>query len=134
AQSAGALALDVAALGADFVSLSAHKLYGPKGVGALIVRRRAPHARLEPILHGGGHERGLRSGTLPVALCVGFGRAAEPPPELRDGDAVRHARLRDRLWARLSAELPELALNGPPPGPARLPGNLNVSFLGAVGE
>ena len=73
AQSAGALALDATQLGVDFLSLSAHKLYGPKGIGALVVRRRAPHARLEPILHGGGHERGLRSGTLPVALCVGFG-------------------------------------------------------------
>src|SRR5262249_55325127 len=127
-------ALDVAALGADFVSLSAHKLYGPKGVGALIVRRRARHARLEPILHGGGHERGLRSGTLPVALCVGFGRAAELARELRDGDAVRHPGVRGRLWAGVSAEVPELALNGPPPGPERLPGNLNVSFLGAEGE
>ena len=132
AQSAGALALDATQLGVDFLSLSAHKLYGPKGIGALVVRRRAPHARLEPILHGGGHERGLRSGTLPVALCVGFGRAAELARELRDDDAKRHARLRDRLWERLSAELPQLVLNGPPA--ERLPGNLNVSFLGAEGE
>jgi cysteine desulfurase len=134
AQSAGALALDAGQLGADFLSLSAHKLYGPKGIGALIVRRRSPHARLEPILHGGGHERGLRSGTLPVALCVGFGRAAELARELRDDDAKRHARLRDELWAKLSAELPELVLNGPPAGVERLPGNLNASFLGAEGE
>ncbi len=132
AQSAGSLALDVTQLGVDFLSLSAHKLYGPKGVGALVVRRNAPLARLEPLLHGGGHERGLRSGTLPVPLCVGFGRAAELARAERDGDARQLAALRDRLWARLSAELPQLALNGSLEH--RLPGNLNVSFLGAEGE
>ena len=132
AQSAGSLALDVTQLGVDFLSLSAHKLYGPKGIGALVVRRRAPHARLEPILHGGGHERGLRSGTLPVALCVGFGRAAELARASRDADARRLAQLRDRLWARLSEELPAIELNGS--REHRLPGNLNVSFLGAEGE
>jgi len=132
AQSAGSLALDVTQLGVDFLSLSAHKLYGPKGVGALVVRRNAPLARLEPLLHGGGHERGLRSGTLPVPLCVGFGRAAELARAERDGDARHLVALRDRLWARLSAELPQLALNGSLEH--RLPGNLNVSFLGAEGE
>ncbi|MFI5314674.1 MAG: cysteine desulfurase family protein, partial [Myxococcota bacterium] len=132
AQSAGSLALDVTQIGVDFLSLSAHKLYGPKGIGALVVRRRAPHARLEPILHGGGHERGLRSGTLPVALCVGFGRAAEIARGSRESDARRLAALRDRLWARLSAELPEIELNGS--REHRLPGNLNVSLLGAEGE
>src|SRR5262249_52015767 len=76
-QAAGTLPLDVAALGADLLSLSAHKLYGPKGVGALYVRRRGPRVRLEPLLDGGGHERGLRSGTLPVPLLVGFGVACE---------------------------------------------------------
>ena len=131
AQSAGALEVDVTRLGVDFLSLSAHKLYGPKGIGALVVRR-AKRARLEPILHGGGHERGLRSGTLPVPLCVGFGAAAELARVSRAADAERHTRLRERLLARLSAELPGLVLNGHES--ARLPGNLNVSFLGVEGE
>jgi cysteine desulfurase len=132
AQSGAALPLDVTQLGVDFLSLSAHKLYGPKGVGALIARRRGPQSQLEPILHGGGHERGLRSGTLPVPLCVGFGCAAELARESLDADARRHAALRDRLWTRLQAELPQLVLNGSLEH--RLPGNLNVSFLGAEGE
>ena len=131
AQSAGALEVDVTRIGVDFLSLSAHKLYGPKGIGALVVRR-AKRARLEPILHGGGHERGLRSGTLPVPLCVGFGAAAELARVSRAADAERHTRLRERLLARLSAELPGLVLNGHES--ARLPGNLNVSFLGVEGE
>ncbi len=132
AQSAGALELDAARLGADLYSLSAHKLYGPKGVGALVVRRGPKRVRLEPVLHGGGHERGLRSGTLPVPLCVGFGAAAELARASRAGDADRHTRLRDRLLARLTSELPDLVVNGHPS--ERLPGNLNVSFLGVEGE
>src|SRR5262249_56449331 len=76
-QAAGKVPLDVEAMGIDLLSLSAHKMYGPKGVGALYVRRRDPHVRLEPMFDGGGHERGLRSGTLPVPLVVGFGRARE---------------------------------------------------------
>jgi len=132
AQSAGALETDVTQLGVDFLSLSAHKLYGPKGIGALIVRRRSPRARIEPILHGGGHERGLRSGTLPVPLCVGFGAAAELALAARAADAERHRFLRERLLARLWAELPGLVLNGA--AKSRLPGNLNLSFLGVEGE
>ena len=132
AQSPASLALDLEALGVDSLALSAHKLYGPKGIGALVLRRRSTQPRPEPILHGGGHERGLRSGTLPVALCVGFGQAAELARESREADAKRLAGLRDRLWARLSAELPELVLNGSLEH--RLPGNLNVSFLGVEGE
>ena len=132
AQSGLTQTLDVTQLGVDFLSLSAHKLYGPKGIGALVVRRRGPHARLDPILHGGGHERGLRSGTLPVPLCVGFGAAAELARESRETDAVRFASLRDRLWTRLSEALPQLQVNGSLV--QRLPGNLNVSFLGAEGE
>ena len=131
AQSASTLALDLPQLGVDFLSLSAHKLYGPKGIGALVLRRRAGE-KLEPVMHGGGHERGLRSGTLPVALCVGFGRAAELARESRDADAKHLGLLRDRLWERLSDELPQLVLNGA--RDARLPGNLNVSFLGVEGE
>jgi len=132
AQSAGALGVDVTQLGVDFLSLSAHKLHGPKGIGALVVRRRSPRARIEPILHGGGHERGLRSGTLPVPLCVGFGAAAELALAARDADAARHTRLRERLLARLSAELPGIVRNGH--ASQRLPGNLNVSFIGVEGE
>jgi cysteine desulfurase len=131
AQSAGSLALDMTRLGVDCLSLSAHKLYGPKGIGALVVRR-AGRAKLEPILYGGGHERGLRSGTLPVPLCVGFGAAAEIARAERGADALRLAALRDRLWTRLRESLPELRLNGAPS--PRLPGNLNVSFLGVEGE
>ena len=94
-------------LGVDFLSLSAHKLYGPKGIGALVVRRRSPHARLEPILHGGGHERGLRSGTLPVRCASASARAAELARALRDDDAERHARAaRAALRERSRAELP----------------------------
>ncbi len=104
AQSAGKLALDVCELGVDALSLSAHKLYGPMGVGALWLRRGAG-LRLEPILHGGGHERGLRSGTLPVPLCVGFGRACELASELREEEARRLARLTESLWKRLTTEL-----------------------------
>ncbi len=132
AQSAGALDVDAARLGVDLLSLSAHKLYGPKGIGALVVRRGAKRARLEPILHGGGHERGLRSGTLPVPLCVGFGVAADLARVSRPSDAERHARLRDRLLERLRAELPGLVVNGH--ASERLPANLNVSFLGVEGE
>ncbi|MBM4334382.1 MAG: aminotransferase class V-fold PLP-dependent enzyme [Deltaproteobacteria bacterium] len=132
AQSAGALEVDVTRLGVEFLSLSAHKLYGPKGIGALVVRRRSSRARIEPILHGGGHERGLRSGTLPVPLCVGFGAAAELAAGARVADFARHERLRARLLARLESSLPNLALNGHPS--ARLPGNLNLSFLGVEGE
>ncbi|MEX2206713.1 MAG: aminotransferase class V-fold PLP-dependent enzyme [Myxococcota bacterium] len=132
AQSAGALEVDAARLGVDLLSLSAHKLYGPKGIGALVVRRRAKRVRVEPILHGGGHERGLRSGTLPVPLCVGFGAAAELARASRSADAERHTRLRERLRERLEAQLPGLVVNGH--ATTRLPGNLNVSFLGVEGE
>lgn len=132
AQSAGVLEIDVTQLGVDFLSLSAHKLYGPKGIGALIVRRRSKRARIEPILHGGGHERGLRSGTLPVPLCVGFGEAAALVRSRRGTDAARQRSLRERLLARLAAELPGLVLNGH--ASTRLPGNLNLSFLGVEGE
>ena len=132
AQSAGALDVDVTRLGVEFLSLSAHKLYGPKGIGALVVRRRSSRARIEAILHGGGHERGLRSGTLPVPLCVGFGAAAELALDARTSDAARHERLRARLLERLEASLSNLVLNGHPS--ARLPGNLNLSFLGVEGE
>jgi cysteine desulfurase len=131
AQALGKLALDVEALGVDLASFSGHKLYGPKGVGALYVRERRPRVKLQPLVHGGGHERGLRSGTLPVPLVVGFGRAVELAGEGLRSESDRVAGLRDRLWARLAAELPGIVRNG---DPARcLPGVLSVSFEGVDG-
>ena len=128
AQAVGRIPLDVERLGVDLLSFCAHKLYGPKGVGALYVRRRRPRLRLAPLLHGGGHERGRRPGTLPVPLIVGFARALELALEDLDAEAKRLAALRERLWARLSAGLPGVRLNGHPE--RRLPGNLNVCFEG----
>jgi cysteine desulfurase len=116
----------------DLLSLSAHKLYGPKGVGALWVRRGRPRVPLAPQLHGGGHERGLRSGTVPVPLAVGFGRAARIAAEELESEAARLRGLRDRLWARLRGALPGVHLNGHPE--RRLPGNLHVSFDGVVAD
>jgi len=132
AQAFGKVPLDVEALGLDLVSVSAHKMYGPKGVGALYVRRRRPRVRLEPRQYGGGHERGLRSGTLPVPLIVGFARAAELCEAERESEAVRLAGLRDRLWEHLHREVPGVVRNGHPT--RRLPGNLNVSFAEVDGE
>jgi cysteine desulfurase len=132
AQAVGKIPLDVSELGVDLLSFSAHKLYGPKGIGALYVRRRRPSIAIEPLVHGGGQERGLRSGTLPVPLCVGFGRACELALEALPSESVRLRDLRDRLWATLSAELEAVHLNGH--AERRLPGNLNVSFEGVEGE
>jgi cysteine desulfurase len=131
AQAVGKIPLDVEALGIDLLSCSAHKLYGPKGVGALYVRRRrrsGARLRLEPMLFGGGQERGLRSGTLPVPLLVGFAEAVSLACAEREAEAARLAALRDRLFEALARELPGVARNGPEAG--RLPANLNVSFEG----
>ncbi len=128
AQSLGKIPLDVEALGADLLSISGHKLYGPKGIGALYHRRRNPRLRLAPLLHGGGHERGLRSGTLPVPLCVGLGAACEIAVAEREAEAARLCGLRDRLRARLESALEGVTLNGS--AFSRLPGNLNLSFAG----
>src|SRR5581483_4804406 len=102
------------------------------GVGALYVRRRDPRVRLEPLLDGGGHEGGLRSGTLPVPLVVGLGRACELCREEMAGEAERLVRLRERLWAGIEGQLDETYLNGHPT--ERLPGNLNLSFAYVQGE
>ncbi|MGH6681633.1 MAG: cysteine desulfurase family protein [Bradyrhizobium sp.] len=125
AQALSVLSIDVYGTGIDLMSLSAHKAYGPKGIGALYVRRDLP-IRLRPILHGGGQEGGLRPGTLPVPLCVGFGEACRIMQEERDGDARRAGRLRDRFYEGLRALVPDLSLNGAIAG--RHPGNLNVEF------
>ncbi len=127
AQAAGKLALDVEALGIDLLSLSAHKFYGPKGIGALYVRSR-PRVRLHPLLHGGGHERGLRSGTLPVPLIVGAARALALSLEELPSEQPRLLALRGRLLERLHGDLEGVELNGH--GERRLAGNLNLSFLG----
>lgn len=126
-QGLATLPFDVDAMGVDLVSLSAHKMYGPKGVGALWVRRRGPRVRLVGQIDGGGHERGMRSGTLNVPAIVGMGEAARIAMEERDANAAHARALRDRLWATLSGAL-DAQLNGPPLDAGRHPGNLNVSF------
>lgn len=132
AQMVGKLPVDVDAMGIDLLSISGHKIYGPKGVGALYVRRRNPRVRLVPLMDGGGHERGMRSGTLNVPGIVGIGKACELCGAEMAQDAGRLAGLRDRLWKRLQEELDEIYLNGHPTD--RLPGNLNVSFAFVEGE
>lgn len=127
AQAVGKVPLDVASSGFDLLSLTAHKLYGPKGIGALYVRSGRPRVRIEPLFYGGGHERGLRPGTLPVPLIVGFGRAVEIAMAERDSEAVRIAALRERLFERL-ASVGGVARNGH--ATARLAGNLNVAIEG----
>ena len=131
-QAFGKIPIDVEAMGIDLLSLSAHKVYGPKGTGALYVRRRKPRVRLQPILHGGGHERGMRSGTLNVPGIVGCGAAAEIAMNGMDAEGERLAGLRDRLWAGLSEHLTDININGNLDH--RLPNTLNVSFLYVEGE
>jgi len=131
-QAAGKVAFDVNAMNVDMASLSAHKMYGPKGVGALYVRRRNPRVLLTPIIDGGGHERGMRSGTLNVPGIVGFGKAAAICRADFDAEQARVKGLRDRLLAGLSRELDEIYVNGSMGH--RLPGNLNVSFAYVEGE
>jgi cysteine desulfurase len=130
AQSAGKLPIDVAALGVDLLSLTAHKLYGPKGIGALIAAP-AQRAMLQPLLYGGGQERGIRSGTLPVHQIVGFGRACEIAATELTVEGERLARLSAALWEGL-ADLPGVLRNGH--AVQRVPGVLNVSFAGIQGE
>jgi cysteine desulfurase len=131
-QAVGKLAIDVRADGIDLLSLSAHKIYGPKGIGALYVRRRGPQVRLTPLFDGGGHERGFRSGTLPVPLIVGLGEACRLALEEREAETARVLDLRERLHVGLSARIDGLRLNGHPTD--RLAGNLNLSFEGVEGE
>jgi cysteine desulfurase len=130
AQSAGKVEIDVARLKCDLLSFTAHKLYGPKGVGALYFSP-ARRASLQPLIYGGGHERGLRSGTLPVHQIVGFGLACELAASERDRDAAHSERLRARLWTGLS-RIEGALMNGHPT--KRVAGILNVSFPGVEGE
>ena len=132
AQSAGLVRMDVRKLGIDLVSLSAHKIYGPKGIGALYVAKRAPAIDLEPLIDGGGHERGYRSGTLNVPAIVGFGKAAELCRDGIEDEAARLERLRDRLWSALSSHVSGVHLNGPVQ--PRLANNLNIRVDAVHGE
>lgn len=131
-QTFGKEVIDVEAMHIDLLSASAHKMYGPKGVGLLYVRRRNPRVRLDPIQFGGGHERGMRSGTLNVPGIVGFGKALELCLEDRAAEQARLASLRDRLQQKLESELDYVQVNGDPTN--RLAMNLNISFAYIEGE
>jgi cysteine desulfurase len=144
-QAVGKIPVNVRTLGADFVSFSAHKLYGPKGIGALYIARGGRAPRLQPLIDGGGQEQGLRSGTLNVPGIVGFAAAVQLCEEELPREMERLAALRLRLWEGLQREIPDVVLNGPafedalttsdPSGlPLRLPGNLNCAFPGVHGE
>jgi cysteine desulfurase len=146
-QGFGKIPFDVEAMSVDLASVTAHKLYGPKGIGALYVRARKPRVRLVPLLHGGGHERGLRSGTLNVPGIVGFGKAVEVSLAEREGEARRLRLLRKRLSDGILSEVADVSLNGAPlpeidgdgallpdAEERRLPGNLNLAFAGVEGE
>jgi cysteine desulfurase len=131
-QVVGKVPVDVEEMGIDLLSLSAHKLYGPKGVGALYVRRKNPRVRLDPMLDGGGQERGMRSGTLAVTNIVGLGKACELCRLEMPTEPLRLRTLRDRLHQGIISKLEEVYLNGHPT--ERLPGNLNLSFAYVEGE
>ena len=145
-QGFGKVPFDVEAMNVDLASFTAHKMYGPKGVGALYVRARKPRVRLQPLFYGGGHERGMRSGTLNVPGIAGFGKAVEISLAERDAEAGRLRLLRQRLFEGIVAEIQGVSVNGPalpalaadgslPAGEdGRLPGNLNLSFEGVEGE
>ena len=132
AQSVGKLPVNVQEMGIDLLSLSAHKMYGPKGIGALYVRRNKPRVQLQPIIHGGGHERGLRSGTLPVPLIVGLGEACRIAKGSMAEEFKYITELRDRLLNGISRRLEHLQLNGSLE--KRIPGNLNLTLQSINGE
>lgn len=131
AQAVGKVPIDVNEMNIDLLSISGHKMYGPKGIGALYVRRR-PRVRLEPVINGGGQERGMRSGTLPTHLCVGLGKAAAVCAEEMEADTAHVTRLSERLADGITSQLDMVTLNGDPE--ARYPGNQNWSFACVEGE
>ena len=128
----GKIPIDVDEMKIDLLSMTAHKMYVPKGISALYVRRKKPRVRLTPIMFGGGHERGMRSGTLNVTGIVGFAKALEPSMDEMASEAERLTGLRQRLFERLTSELDYIFLNGHPT--ERLPNNLNLSFGYVEGE
>jgi cysteine desulfurase len=130
AQAIGKIRLDVDLLKIDLMSLTAHKVYGPKGIGALYIRRHQPRVTIAPQLHGGGHEQGRRSGTLYPPQIVGFARAIDLALADLDAETDRLTQLRDRLWSQLS-QVEGIYLNGHPT--QRLAGNLNISVAGVEG-
>jgi cysteine desulfurase len=130
AQAIGKIPLDVEAMKIDLLSMTAHKVYGPKGIGALYVRRRNPRVQLSPQLHGGGHERGMRSGTLYPPQIVGFAKAVQLALAEQATESQRLTQLRQQLWQQLQ-QLDGIHLNGDPT--QRLPGNLNISVEGVDG-
>ena len=131
AQAAGKIPIDVNAMNIDLLSISGHKVYGPKGIGALYVRRR-PRVPIEPLMDGGGQERGIRSGTVPAPLAVGLGAACTIAGEEMAGEAERLTRLRDRFLARLTGAVPDVHIHGDMA--RRIPGNLNLSFPDVEGQ
>lgn len=131
-QGVGKIEFDVQKMNVDLASITAHKMYGPKGVGALYVRRSKPRVRIVAQMDGGGHERGSRSGTLNVPLIVGFGKAAEIAMNERVSEAARLTKLRERLREKIQSQMDEVYLNGSLEH--RLPGNLNISFAFVEGE
>ncbi|PVV00555.1 hypothetical protein BB560_005060 [Smittium megazygosporum] len=133
AQGVGKLPLDVDAMNIDLMSISGHKIYGPKGVGALYVRRR-PRVRLEPIIHGGGQERGMRSGTLPPALVVGLGAACNLASHEIDNDRSHVSTLSDHFLSRIAKEIPHVTRNGSPDPSKGYKGCINLSFKFIEGE
>ncbi len=132
AQSVGKIPVDVHRDGIDLLSISAHKIYGPKGIGALYVRRKDPRVEISAIIDGGGHERGMRSGTLNVPGIVGLGKACEICLKEMAQEAERAARLREKLKAAILSRLDQTSINGSMQH--RLPGNLNLSFAGVEGD
>ncbi|MCB9799443.1 MAG: IscS subfamily cysteine desulfurase [Candidatus Omnitrophica bacterium] len=132
AQAVGKIPVNVEEMGIDLLSYTAHKMYGPKGVGALYVRKKNPRVRLSALMHGGGHEQGFRSGTLNVAGIVAFGKACEIAEQEMGSEGLRLSQLRDSLKEKLQKELDEVYLNGH--ATERLPGNLNLSFGYLEGE
>ncbi|MGN7611765.1 IscS subfamily cysteine desulfurase [Magnetococcales bacterium HHB-1] len=131
AQAVGKIPLDVNAMNIDLMSISGHKIYGPKGIGALYVRRR-PRVRVKPLIHGGGHERGMRSGTLPTPLIVGLGEACAIAQENMESEQKRITALRDRLVDALNEQLTHIVINGDMV--KRVANNLNISFGYVEGE
>lgn len=131
AQAVGKMPIDVEAMQIDLLSISGHKMYAPKGVGALYVRRR-PRVRLTPLINGGGQERGLRSGTLSPFLCVALGAACEISLQAMEFETARLTKLRDYFWNKLCNALPDIYINGHET--QRIPGNLNISFAYVEGE